>query len=596
MTTIRPKLVFDDLLGVEDSINFAVEKGPMAINYKAQKANSATPNSLKFDIVVPSPTMVFDTRPLVKTQFSVTYTGLPANGKYLVNFGASDCIAPFPIHQNCSVIRANINGSALSTNINTYLDAFLRCLPKDILAQYSSMTPTQLDEYANYADLLVNNFFVPNSPFSDYGNSWEQVPRGAFKIDSIVGNTVGDGAVKVVTVTFTSVEPILMAPFHLPNAKSAGLYGVGNVDLEYILEGLSNTRMCRWIHGAHGPGAKAITDIQVSSASYVYYKVATPNPADRILPSVSVVPLQSINPHITAENVVLDIAATATTYTSAVTLSSMPDKLMIFVRNRKSLQTSESADAYATITGVRITLGSQDNLLGGATPEQLFLMSKESGLEQMNYQQFTGFGRRNQTLYNVANPPVLVAQDPAHADFALTGSILLLDVGKCLTIPESYYCPGSQGSFQIACEISYKNNLGYAITPEVVVCDIQSGVLVTSNRVSTPMFGLISKEVCLKAIAEQEPIFHSQLERAVGAGFWSRAKAFASKHLPGLLTHARNALGNVKSDNPNIQALANVGHTGLKSLGYGENEGGYLTGGEMTGGRASNKRITKHLM
>jgi hypothetical protein len=110
------------------------------------------------------------------------------------------------------------------------------------------------------------------------------------------------------------------------------------------------------------------------------------------------------------------------------------------------------------------------------------------------------------------------------------------------------------------------------------------------------MFGLLSKETVLKAIDEQDPIFHSELERAVGAGFWSRAKAFASKHLPGLLTHARSALGNVKSENGNVNALASAAHHGLKSLGYGEDQGGYLTGGEMTGGRSSNKRIAKHLM
>lgn len=593
MTTILPKLVFDDTLAIESQINYAVEKSGMAINHKKQRANTATSTSLKFDLNIPSPTTVVDPEMLVEVKYIATYTGVPAAGKYLVNFGdKGDCIAPFPLHQHASVIRANINGSAVTANVNTYLDAYLRCLPRDKLAKYSSMTPTQLDEYANYADLAVAPWYVPNSPFTDYGNTWgDHIPRGAFKIDSIVDNTVGDGtAVKNVVVSFTTVEPILMSPFHQPGSKSAGLYGVGNIDIEYVLEGLSNTRFARWIAGAHGPGAKAISNITLGQDAYCHYRVITPNPADRIPPSVSVVPLQQINPHSTQESGQLAIGATATTTTNTLTLSACPDKIMIFVRDRKSNLRSTSADAYATINRLKIGFGGQDNLLAGASQQQLYVMSKEAGLEQLNWQQFSGKARKNQGKWAIsaAGIPELVTEDANRGDYALTGSVVILQCGRDLAIPESYYAPGSQGSFALSVEVEYTNHLGYDITPEVIVCDIHSGVLVTSNRVSTPFFGVLSKEMVLNALT-QEPIFHSNLERAIGGSFWSKAKAFATRHLPAALGLAKNALGQVNTGNANVNKAASMGQKALGALGYGEGEeGGYLTGG-------ANKRIAKHL-
>lgn len=594
MSAIIPKLVMDDTLGIDSQINYAVEKSAMMISHKRQKCDSANANSLKFSISIPSPTTVVDTEFLVETRYTVEYKGIPAAGKYLVSFGESDSIAPFPLHQHCSVLRATINGCSITTNMSQYLDPLLRCMDKEVLKNYACMTPTQLDEVANYSLYKdVPPYAYPNNPFSDYTFDG----RGGFKIESISGNELGDNTVeKTVLVTFVTTEPILMSPFHIPGSKNAGFYGVGNIDIEYILG--STNRMVRWIDGAHGLKAKAINSITVSNESYVHYKVLTPNPSDRVLPNVCAQPLMAINPHVTQETSTLATGLTATTITNSVTLSSCPDKIMVFVRDKHSNQNNATADAYLTIDNIKVNFGNNDNLLASASKQQLYVMSKENGLK-MNYQQFTGIATKNDKLFAISaggawSQVANTAPSSVGANVATTGSIVVLGVARDVTVSESFFAPGSQGQFGLSVSVTYTNNLGYTVQPEIIVCDIQSGVFLTSNRVSTPYYGVLSKDMVLQAL-EQEPIYNETLYRAIGgAGIFSRLKSFALKHMPTALSFAKQALANNSNhENEKVAKASKIGHSVLDNLGYGGESGGYLTGGESGG--AKNKRIAKHL-
>ena len=71
---------------------------------------------------------------------------------YTVNYGVTDALAPFPLHQLVNTMTATINNNSISVNMQDVLPAILRMADPDELALYASTTPTALDYLANYRD------------------------------------------------------------------------------------------------------------------------------------------------------------------------------------------------------------------------------------------------------------------------------------------------------------------------------------------------------------------------------------------------------------------------------------------------------------
>ena len=70
---------------------------------------------------------------------------------------------------------------------------------------------------------------------------------------------------------------------------------------------------------------------------------------------------------------------------SNIQLSSVPEKLIVFIRKPVATQKCTDADFYATITGITITWNNQSGLLASMTPEQLYRNSIQSGLTGLTW-------------------------------------------------------------------------------------------------------------------------------------------------------------------------------------------------------------------
>jgi hypothetical protein len=69
-----------------------------------------------------------------------------------VNYGVTDALGPFPLHQLVQTMTATINNNSVSMNIQDVLPAILRLADPDELSTYDCTTPTSLDYLANYRD------------------------------------------------------------------------------------------------------------------------------------------------------------------------------------------------------------------------------------------------------------------------------------------------------------------------------------------------------------------------------------------------------------------------------------------------------------
>ena len=70
---------------------------------------------------------------------------------------------------------------------------------------------------------------------------------------------------------------------------------------------------------------------------------------------------------------------------SNIQLSSVPDKLIVFIQKQVADQKCTDADFYATISNITIRWNNQAGLLASMTPEQLYRNSIQSGLTGLTW-------------------------------------------------------------------------------------------------------------------------------------------------------------------------------------------------------------------
>jgi hypothetical protein len=63
-------------------------------------------------------------------------------GMFLVNYGVTDALAPFPLHSLVTNMTTTINNNTVSMNVQDTLPALLRLIDAEELAKYECMTPT----------------------------------------------------------------------------------------------------------------------------------------------------------------------------------------------------------------------------------------------------------------------------------------------------------------------------------------------------------------------------------------------------------------------------------------------------------------------
>lgn len=553
-------LVEDSRLNVSSDATFAVYKGAQNVTSYPSYAQSQSVNSHTYTTIIPSENVIVDRRVMWSSScvLKLTSTGdkVPV-GETIINLALTDALAPFPLHQMATTIQATINSTTVSVNIDDVLAPLLRLHDKRELAAYNSSTPVAFDTYRNYSDGVNAN----NNALGGFQNVADNdlMPRGAYP-NVVVGSAwaggnadptgalvVSDGnaATQLVAyVKFTSTEPIMgLSPFtYIDSANQAGLYGLTTIAFQMNMGNVN--RVWRSANNY-------IQGIQIMgfNNSRLLYTFLTPHP-DQLIPSRNVLPLMTINRNITpfVPGFAPGVTSAKIT-TNALQLSSIPDKMIIFVRKAKGDLNYQDADFFLPITNVSINFANQSGILASATREQLYQMSRKSSYNG-TFPEFLGKAIQTNTATG------------AGKSVPLSGSVLCLDFGRDLQINETVYAPSSIGQFNFQMDIQVENNDPAANISnyEAVVIWINSGLFVTERGVSQAYTnGLLSREDVLQA-SQMEPYFEVDVKRLVGGGFLDSLKSVMSKVAP----IAKGILGNI--DHP----AARIGKEVLGMAGYGK--------------------------
>jgi hypothetical protein len=301
------------------------------------------------------------------------------------------------------------------------------------------------------------------------------------------------------------------------------MYGVQNMNFQFQFGNIQRV----WRSSAAFD--KTIT-LQSVSGAYLDFVFINSHPSD-LLPSKNVVPYIEYPRYISPINGTFPAVSaggvrTAKPFSSqSLSLNVVPDKLVLFLRNRADLQSKRCVpDRFLTIENISINFNNSSGILSTAQLNQLFQISAENGLA-VSFPEFAGQASGAPLTNGI---PALVG---------LCGAPVVLTMGKDVQLVQDYIAAGAIGNFnlQITGTASNQGTVDIVDTVELVIIAINSGILVIEQGVSSVYTGILTKEDVLKASDQGAEGYNvvgwNQYVRMTGAGLLDQIKTIGVKGL-----------------------------------------------------------------
>jgi|694.fasta_scaffold04931_15 hypothetical protein len=510
-------LVKDDRIGaITSSVRYGVYKSgsnvTTAVYNAISGADALNPSTVVFSLQVPSESVVVDRRvkfgATVEFQVSCTTANIPG-GAAAINWASSDGLGAFPLHSLFSSMNVTINNNSVSVQQQEIQAAILQMQDSEYYKRWGGGAPNKKDvlqQYSQSKGTVISSI----GGFDNVADTDSQA-RGSWNVNSVTTAVVG--ANTVFTISIDLVEYLMVSPFIWDDTHNpAGLLGIQTLNFQFQLGTLA--RFFRTANQASNNAAlvKTCTGVTLRNPRLIFQFLSLH--ADEQIPSRNVVPYMEYPLYKTRSSVQVAQLPAPDQNTGAVvappyeivsntfSLNQIPDKLLIYVRKPFSAMTNGDADAFLPINNISISFNNSQGILSGADQYTLWQMSVESGSNQ-SWQEFRGFA----TVPNIgSNVPSRVST---------IGSCLVLDMGKCVQISDSFLAPGSVGQFSLQVTVRGYNNFPEAITPELTVICVNSGLFVCDRGQSTSFSGLLQKSLVLDASAK--PAYtEGDVERLVG--------------------------------------------------------------------------------
>jgi hypothetical protein len=577
---LKTVLIQDSRLTVTDELDFGVYKGAQNFTPSVYNSISQSVNNAVWNIAVPSEQTLLDTRLMwkgtVTLKISVPSTSVsPAgNNKYLVNYGSSDALAPFPLHQLCSTQSFTFNNNTVSLNTQDCLASLLRFNDKRDIMRYNSTTPTMYDTYFNYNDISGNNPRNVLGSYSSGGIDNDLIPRGSYPVEISSDPKFGGGGqnpmvdtsnnIQPVYVRFTVCEPLLMSPFTWGNMEPKAFYGIQNLNAIFNF----NSGNTIWRSGdPYGLGITAtVTDV---SATSLYINMLTAHPST-LLPSRNILPYLDMPRYIFTNLPNVPVGSgTVPLVANNLQLNQIPEKMIVVVRPTLSQRTCRSSDSFLCIDSINVSFNNNSGILSNAQKEQLYNYSVANGSNQ-SFQEYSG-------LANVTQTPTLTVAP--NTTIPTSGSVLVLQFGKDIQLTDDFYAPSSLGTFNLAVTLNVRNQTNNAYNSgslEIMIITVNAGCIAFERGTCSTYSGLLTKANVIEA-SEQVPYSMADVKRLIGGkGLMSTLNSLGKRlapKIPGLLKKGLEYQGS-----ENAQKGAKL----LGALGYGYSGAGYSGAGKLT--------------
>jgi len=312
-------------------------------------------------------------------------------------------------------------------NNGELMDVVSHCLDDDVHKINCLDSVYRRDNFTSYIMGQQSN----NNPIRSYRDGTYESPArgdGYYNLVAMDNTVIPANTTQDRVVVFEATEAILCPPFFFEKREEQpALFGVKTLDVSINWNG--NLGSCLWSRiEAVGGVSATITDVSITQP-YMYLETFTPQ-TGYVIPKQIAYDVFDMKAYTQGGQSVV-AGATSTLYNNNILLgNSCPTRLFVFARRNSRNLTPLQANTFLRITGVSCQFNNTTGLLSGASPQQLWDMSRKNGLEQ-EYEEW--FGRR------------------IGATRCLSGGMILIDPSKDMGLDTT--TNGVSGNNQLSLEL-----------------------------------------------------------------------------------------------------------------------------------------------
>jgi hypothetical protein len=510
-----------------------------------------------------------------------------------VNYGGAmtlkgDAPRAYPLANAMQSVQVSINQDRISVPVGSMWRAMTR-YNNDFLQQRldQSLTPTFLDQEQDYNPQGAAT--GSRSPFGDYNDSPDVIPRGGWQNCVILRNDVS-GAVRITdggnianngdlvsVVRLTVCEPLFISPFlYQRNSQFTGLIGVQTMQLQIGLAGRSSQLNggLASMFWSHTPGMANTTPITVAECAVVnggcavYVNYLTPDMTQEIpltnhwayaepqlfpgnaitLPAKVPGPVGTVPP----------LSPIVPMVFNNIQLNSIPSRVYLFASKADTLHTIESPDTFGWIQGVSISFDNRDAILSNASPRDLYNIAVKNGVS-LSWDQFS----------------------------SKTGSVLALDFGEDIPLRPAQ-APGLRGSFSFRVTANVSNESANTADFQLFLVIMGVGVFTISNGSAVRTVGVLDVSNIL-ASKDQDALPWTPSGDIYGGGIMDTIKGLFGK----FMKFAKPAAGMAAKVLPMVAPEFAPYAAGASSI---LNTVGDMTGTGLVGGKKVSRAYLKKML
>lgn len=515
----------DNKIKVDAPRQFTIYRGGQQITFKDFSTTSSSNTSTTFSCPPPNPGIII--RRVVKISMPVTIqfngTGPGVAGDLLQP--DLDGFRQFPLASCMTAVKLTINNSTTTVTPNDIIHAFSQYNTCHTLQERPlSTAPSMGDMSQNYYDL----FGSTKNPLASYSSGFSSITRGGFPITAFTNTHTSASVSAVIT------EPLFIPPltYGYPDA-CPGLVGVQTFDLEITWGDLSRI----WSH-ADPPNTSPATVAAVFAAQpngvvvtlgipTLNFEYITPTEVQNIPASVSY-SFYNIKRYITSDNQALAPFASRTLVANNFQLSSIPRRLLIYVKRRTIDEDYTTTDTFMQINNINLLWNNSNGLLSSASLQDLYDVAVGNGCN-VSFEQWSGGPAYNLSFV----VPPIGFDSPTPQFYGTIGSVLALTPGKDIGLG-SLQAPGLLQNFQIQIQVTVKNmNHRESIIPSLYIIVVEDGTFTIQNLSGIQQVGVITPQEILNLSASPDAEV-VELDQMMGGNFWTGLKDFGEGFVKGV--------------------------------------------------------------
>jgi len=550
---VKPVVVSSVDLGRPDSYQALI--GGTQITKKEVISTSYNSSQASFQCNPPDSLTIIDRRVLLKVPITLTFTASSvAGGTYMLQSGY-DAFRAMPLSSIMQTLTVSVNNNKITLQPSEVVSEVMRFHGNQRDLQYRSGAPALPDQSQEYSELLLTN----RNPLAQYGERFEVPARGGFPYTAV------GGAVGATTMTVSAVltEPLLISPFVWGGADSKGLCRVQNMQVQINWE--SNLARV-WSH--FDPAGTVMSNVSVALGQPSLLFTYITNPPTLQIPKTLEYQYHDMSEvHITELGSSVAPDASYTMVSSNIQLSSIPEMLLICVKERKGDRTYKTTDSWQSLESVNLSWANSSGLLTGATKEQLYDISVKNGLD-MTYTEWSA-------------DPTYVLSGGVQSQQRGVGSVLLLRLGEDIAFSDPASSVGVAGTFNLNMRLGLRNrNPTRTIFPALYITPIYRAVMSIQDNQSVLQTAVLSPADVLDSAKQANDIGAVSSSDVAGGAF--NVSKFAKQALP-YIRKGRKVAQDVARAIPGPEAkVASAILDGAEAFGLGRRGGMPVGGAKMS--------------